>query len=68
MQTLLNCNIQIYLDRAKTVRWWDVNAVTIYGKQNWSERKTISVVITNGLYLYVAAYSTPKEKTVILTH
>ena len=64
---------KIYLDRAKSVRGLGVNAVTIYGKLHWGERKTISVcdnkrVTYNLLCLYVAAYPTPKEKTGELTH
>ena len=64
---------KIYSDRTKSVRVWDVNAVTIYGKKHWGERKTISVcdnkqVKYNRLCLYVDAYPTPKEKTGVPTH
>ena len=41
-------------------------------QQQWSERKTDSVFNKRSKYnivcLYIAAYSTPKEKTVVITH
>ena len=65
---------KIYSDREKSVRGLDENAVTIYEKNNNSEVNEKQGVFDNKrskynlLCLYLAAYRTPKEKTVVITH
>ena len=64
---------KIYSDREKSVRGWDENSVTIYEnkksevneKQSFFDNKRIKYYL---LCLCIAAYSTPKEKTVVITH
>ena len=64
---------KIYSDREKSVRGWGEKAVTIFEKKNSKVNEKQSIFDNkrskyNLLCLYIAAYSTPKEKTVVITH